>query len=60
MSRAGIDRRDAYALSSMAMSFLVGSGLTRSTSCPIHAVIRTLALGERVADRIAALMRLNL
>jgi len=44
----------------MAMSFLVGSGLSRSTSCPIHAVIRTLALGERVADRIAALMRLNL
>jgi hypothetical protein len=60
MSRVGIDRRDAYALYSMAMSFLVDSGLTRSTSWPIHVVIRKLVLGERVAGRIAAPMRLDL
>jgi hypothetical protein len=44
----------------MAMSFLVDTGLSGSTACPIHVVIRTLVLGERVVGRIAALMRLDL
>ncbi|HUA43658.1 MAG TPA: acetamidase/formamidase family protein [Solirubrobacteraceae bacterium] len=60
----GIDRRDAYALCSMAISFRITqwADQTRSvyTSTPprtIHAVIPKSVLGEKVAARIAASLR---
>ena len=59
-----IDRRDAYALCSMAISFRVtqwadqtGSVYTSTPPRAIHAVIPKSVLGDRVGDRIATSMR---
>ncbi len=61
---AGLDRRDAYALCSMALSFRVtqyadqtGSVYTSIPPKAIHAMIPKQVLGERVLARIADSMR---
>jgi len=60
----GVDRRDAYALSSMAVSFRVtqwanqtGSVYSSTPPRTIHAVIPKPVLGERVLRRIDASLR---
>jgi acetamidase/formamidase len=61
---AGLDRRDAYALCSMAISFRVtqwadqtGSVYTSIPPKTIHAMIPKAVLGERVVQRIGDSMR---
>lgn len=61
---AGLDRRDAYALCSMAVSFRVtqyadqtGSVYSSAPPKAIHAMIPKHVLGERVCARIEASMR---
>jgi acetamidase/formamidase len=60
----GVDRRDAYALCSMAVSFRVtqwadqtGSVYSSTPPRTIHAVIPKAVLGEQVAGRIGASLR---
>jgi acetamidase/formamidase len=61
---AGLDRRDAYALCSMAVSFRVtqwadqtGSVYSSTPPKTIHAMIPKEVLGERVLQRINDSMR---
>ena len=60
----GVDRRDAYALCSMAVSFRVtqwanqtGSVYSATPPRTIHAAIPKVILGDQVASRIEASMR---
>jgi acetamidase/formamidase len=63
-AHAGLDRRDAYALCSMAVSFRVtqyadqtGSVYTSAPPKTIHAMIPKDVLGDRVQSRIESSMR---